>query len=73
MATDSVRRRGECHLGLAPLFFTPSLGVAEVEGLLVLGGVLELELEVEVVSPAPPSPPAVRSSGVAGLVSSLTF
>lgn len=75
---DSVRRRGACHLGLALFFFTPLLDSALAEGVWVslvveLGWVLVLVLVVEVVSPAPPLPPAVSCTGVAGLVSLSAF
>jgi hypothetical protein len=73
MATDSVRQGGECHLGLALLFFTPSelFDVEEEEGELVA---LDEEPVLAVgTSPAPPLPPAVRGTGVAGLVSLSAF
>lgn len=72
MPTDSMRRRGESHLEWALLFFTPSPGVAVEDGELVaLAGVLVLEVAATI--PAPLLPPAVRDTGVGGVVSSLAF
>jgi hypothetical protein len=77
-ATDSVRRRGGCHMVVALFFFTPLLDAALAEGLLALfvelgWGVLVLVLVVEGRSPVPPLPPAVRGTGLTGLVSSTVF